>query len=169
MPNSKTYVGLYGKVAILKSYCSECEGFAFVIDGVLACCDTPLDSTPTHFKRESEPVRNRRKPSLKVRQAKLQEQNYRCFYCERHLESIVYKKGKQVRLRVHYDHQVPFAYIKSNDADNFVAACHVCNGIKSDLCFQSLAEAKIYIESQWHKKKYLNFLYEEENEDYSKV
>lgn len=41
-----------------------------------------------------------------------------------------------------------------NSTPNFVAACHVCNGIKSDKLFQTLDEARVFIQLAREAKGY---------------
>jgi 5-methylcytosine-specific restriction endonuclease McrA len=146
------YIGLYGNVQIPKAWCNDCGRTAFVIDGMLMCCDVPVDSTPERYKRECEPQQHRKLPPLRERQRQLEQQDYRCFYCERAFKSSVFKKGRIVKLRIHWDHMVPYALTQNNRKENFVAACHICNSIKGDLCFQTVDEARIHILHRWREK-----------------
>jgi 5-methylcytosine-specific restriction endonuclease McrA len=150
----KPYIGVYGNTKILKGFCTDCEAYAFVIDGALQCCDSPFTDTPTHYKREIEAVDKRKRPSLAYQEARLIAQDYRCFYCERAFHSVVLRYSRPIPLKIHWDHFVPYAYSRDNSAVNFVAACHVCNAIKSDICFETLAEARIFIESRRQAKGY---------------
>jgi len=54
-----------------------------------------------------------------------------------------------VSLRINFDHVVPFAYSQNNYRHNFVAACHICNSIKSSMMFNTLDEARAYIVATW--------------------
>jgi len=164
-PNSRgAYVGLYGKVRIIKAWCEDCQGYFIVQEGKLSCCDKPIDADPGRYKRESEPEQRRKAPPLKERQKQLEDQHYRCFYCSRSFDSTVYRNGKAVRLKVHYDHMIPYSLTQDNSVSNFVAACHVCNGIKTDFCFHTVEEAQIYIQGRWKEKGYTDSL-EFEQED----
>ena len=146
------YIALYGNTKIEKAWCTDCDGYSFVVDDKLVCCGQRASGLPSKYKRESEPEFTRRLPPVAVRRAKLEEQNYRCFYCERRFDSLVYRKGKPVRLKQVWDHQVPHSYSQNNQASNFVAACHICNGIKSSFLFQTLEEAQVYITEKWAEK-----------------
>jgi len=144
----KPYIALYGNTRILKAYCRECEAWAFVIKGLLACCDSPFTEAPVKFKREIEALDRRRLPPIAERRAQLIAQDYRCFYCERAFNSIICRGFRRVTLKLSWDHLVPYSFSRDNSAANFVAACHVCNHIKADICFETIAEAKIYIEAK---------------------
>lgn len=147
-------MAIYGNVIIPKSYCDDCKGYYFVINGQLACCGKRPFSTPFFYKRESEPVQHRKTPGRKMKQLILNQQDNRCFYCEQTFGSTVERKGKQLTLRIHWDHQIPYAYAQNNTTENFVAACQVCNTIKSDICFQTIDEAKLYLEEKRKSKGY---------------
>lgn len=51
-----------------------------------------------------------------------------------------------------FDHLLPHCYSGNNEAKNFVAACSVCNSIKSGKVFDSLKEAGDYIRSKRIKR-----------------
>ena len=57
-------------------------------------------------------------------------------------------------LRVVWDHLEPYCYKANNDDSNFVAACHICNGIKTDLCFRYVEDARKYIRERIEVKGY---------------
>jgi 5-methylcytosine-specific restriction endonuclease McrA len=74
-------------------------------------------------------------------QARILEQQARCcIYCDRPFGGDV---------RVTWDHFVPWSYSQRNE--KFVAACQRCNSKKSDKMFQTLEEARAYLESVLHK------------------
>lgn len=150
----ENYVAFYGSVKIEKAWCRDCDGYAFVIDELLVCCGVRVSGLPTYTKRESEPDVRRANLPASVKREKLKQQGYRCFYCDRAFGSIVHRRGKSVRLRVHYDHIVPHAYSYNNDSGNFVAACHVCNGLKQDFMFSTIEEAQLFLFSKWREKGY---------------
>lgn len=78
-----------------------------------------------------------------------------CSYCDRAFGTLVAYKGRNVPLRLEFDHLVPFASGGSGYAskDNLVASCHLCNRIKGSRCFQSFAEAKLYVVEQLTERK----------------
>lgn len=148
------YVGLYGNVHLMKGWCENCRDFSFIIDGVLECCEVNITADPKRYKRETHPEQRRKPLSKKRKQDQIDVQENKCFYCNRSFGTTVFRKNKPVRLRVHYDHLVPYAYTQDNTKENFVAACHVCNVIKSSLVFQTVEEAQIYILDKWNSKGY---------------
>jgi hypothetical protein len=140
-----SYVGLYGGTAMPKAWCPECDVMAFVLDGALACCGKPSSDVPERLKVEVPGVGVRRRPSRGYRRQQLERQGNRCLYCDGEFGACVFHRGNRVRLRTEWDHFVPFSYAQANPDENFVAACHICNGIKSDLIFQTVDEARVHI------------------------
>jgi len=51
-----------------------------------------------------------------------------------------------------WDHYIPYAYSQNNYPYNFVAACALCNGIKSSHLFDTLEEAIEYVKRRRAKK-----------------
>jgi len=154
-PNNP-YIGIYGSVTIVKDYCVNCEMLAFVIDGELKCCGARSEKgIPAKFKREILAEPRRRLPGLDERRQQLEWQEHRCFYCLLRIGSLIQRGNKQIKLRLHWDHQVPYAYSQDNRASNFVASCHVCNGIKYSFCFRTIEEARIYVQEKRTEKGYL--------------
>ena len=153
-PVKSSQISMYGNTCIEKAYCSSCKKYAFVLDGELQCCDTPVETVPTTLKRESEPWFKRIHLANADKDAILSNQDYRCFYCERPIGSTLFRKGKAVRLKVEYDHVTPFVFNADNKLPNFVAACHICNGHKSSKIFSSVDEAKIYLINRQKEKGY---------------
>ena len=142
---AKSFIALFGNVALQKQFCEQCQEVSLVIKGKLACCDVLALEKPTKYKRESEPEQRRRLPPFEYRTAQLEEQNHCCFYCRRPFGAFVTRKRRLVRLSIAWDHFIPYAYSQDNHARNFVAACQICNAIKNDRCFQTVEEACIYI------------------------
>jgi hypothetical protein len=145
---------VYGDIVIPRGYCLECESYAFIIDGKLKCCDAPAESNPTTFKRMCDVGGGRKRPRKKVQNKILEEQRYLCFYCWRRFGQTVYREGRSIRLKINWDHVNPWSYCLSNKDSNFVAACHVCNGIKSNLMFKDLDDARTTITERWKDKGY---------------
>jgi len=54
------------------------------------------------------------------------------------------RRGRPARVKLNWDHVIPFVHV-GNPADNWVAACGRCNGIKSDLMFDSPEAARKYV------------------------
>lgn len=145
-------VAIYGNTSIQRRYCHDCTDWALVVQGRLTCCKQPSSAVPKRFKRESEPWWKRKSPP---RRHQLAEQEGRCFYCENALGGCILRRGVPVRLQIHWDHKVPYAYNADNRPRNFVAACHVCNILKRDLIFQTVEEAKVWLANKRADKGYL--------------
>ena len=145
------YIGLYGNIKIPKGYCSSCEGYAFVIDNKLACCDKEYTVIPKKFKRISEPEQKRKRLKRAEQHTILTEQDYRCFYCDRAFGTTITFPTKQSFLKIEWDHLVPFKYQQNNHKCNVVAACQFCNAWKRALVFQTVEEARIYLYDCWKK------------------
>lgn len=157
MPKNETIIALYGNVSIPKAYCDACQREAFLIHGRFACCDKLIrlaDAAPTRFVRMSSPELRRKQPTAKERKRILYEQDGRCFYCGALFWSEGIRYGTQVRIQMVWDHQMPFSYSQDNRSTNFVAACHVCNTLKSAKVFQTVDDAKVYLHLARRQKGY---------------
>lgn len=138
---------LYGNTAILKAYCGDCNGYFFVMSGILKCCGRRADKPEEHkTKRESSPEYIRRIPK-KDKEEALKLQNYVCVYCGADLMGFTWnRRGKHWSpVKTHYDHFVPWTYSQDSSLSNIVAACSKCNHVKSSLVFNTLDEARVYI------------------------
>lgn len=147
----------YGKVALKRVFCNGCDSYTLVRDGKKICCGSPYYENYGEivgFKRECEAPGGARSCSPALRQRIIESQNHRCFYCDSMLSGYVKRDGQTIQLKTHIDHQVPWAWIKNTTEQNLVAACHVCNHIKSSLMFSTLQECKDYIAAQRLKKGY---------------
>ena len=57
-------------------------------------------------------------------------------------------------LRVEWDHYIPYSYSQDNRVSNFVAACQICNRIKSSLMLPSAEEYRVHIQNKRVEKGY---------------
>jgi len=128
-----------------REYCVHCRQQTFILDGKLACCGTPTEFDSNRTKRVSEAQDRRKGPNAEERRVILELQGNRCLYCELLFGAPVERRNRLLFLKVNWDHFVPFSYTQNNYAYNFVAACQICNGIKSNLMFKTLEEARVYI------------------------
>lgn len=96
----------------------------------------------------------RRTPSATKRNEILEQQAGRCLYCDLRIGSIIRRFGSPVSLRLNWDHFVPYAYGQTNAESNWVAACHVCNGIKGCRMFDTVTDAQAYIRGRRAAKGY---------------
>jgi hypothetical protein len=150
----KKHLALYGNAKITRGWCYVCRRYAFVVDGAIQCCDRPVDDqAPTRARRMSEPLQSRKLPPPKWRAWRMEQQGFRCFYCDRAFDSsVVTMSGGRVkkrRLMAVWDHMTPFKYSQDNRDHNFVAACCLCNGIKRDKIFQTIEEARLFLAARW--------------------
>lgn len=147
-------IALFGNVHMEQGYCPDCAGWYFIRKGVLQCCDRRADDTaPTHSKRIVEPEWQRRTPSPADQREILIEQDNACFYCRQFFGDVVPKGPRNVRLKIHWDHFTPYAHTADNRPSNFVAACHVCNGWKSDRIFATDDDARRFLDAKWTKAR----------------
>lgn len=139
------HLAVYGNVGLIRVPCPGCGDWSLVVDGVALCCDIACDPDPQRWKRVVEPEFKRALPSAEERRAALWRQDNRCLYCDALFGSFIFRKKRHTRVMVRWDHFVPFSYCADNSDTNFVAACQICNGIKSDKMFQTVQEARNYI------------------------
>lgn len=139
---------VFGLIKIPRLFCEDCQAFALVVRGRFACCDEMTDETTDKWKRESETVEQRKGPGREEQRAQLLAQGDRCFYCDRVFGSHVRYRKRLVTLRIHWDHLVPFSFSHDNQDANFVAACQICNLMKSNMCFQTVEDARIYLRAR---------------------
>jgi len=136
----------YGNICMDRMYCEECGTYCLIIDGIKQCCDEPVKVTKSKkIKIMSPPEKKRRCLSKKDRVAILEKQGNKCFYCGREFGSYYYRDGKKKVLKLHYDHIMPYVGTYNNNAKNIVAACHICNLIKSSHVFKTIEQAKDHI------------------------
>lgn len=114
-------------------------------DNTMACCGLKVELSPRGVKRVVEPEQIRRGISASDKRAKLNEQENKCAYCERGFGEYVFYKNKQRKLKIHWDHFVPYSYNQDNTSTNYLAACNLCNLWKTNLIFQTLDEVKIFV------------------------
>lgn len=150
-----SYVALYGTVAMVRSYCQSCNGWALVVDNVYLCCDRDHKEELRQHKRASEPEGKRRLPPVWWRRQQLQEQEQRCFYCRRLFGTVIYRQGKgECTLSIAWDHRIPFSLTQNNRIYNFVAACRLCNSFKHKRVFYDPEAARTFLEQRWQSEKY---------------
>jgi hypothetical protein len=153
MPRPKTHIALYGGVGMKRGYCRRCQTHAFVIDDRLKCCGMLFLDEAQAIKRICLPDGSRFL-AKKSKQQILEQQDYRCAYCWKAFGSVVYRNGKDIILRVNYDHQVPYSYVHETQAYNILAACHVCNALKKDNVFQTIDDCALFLLDRRAEKGY---------------
>lgn len=148
--DSSTHVALYGAARILRGYCETCRDNAFVVDSELLCCGQPWSKDPVKYKRMTETDGRRRRLSKAQKSYVLAVQGFRCLYCDIEFGKSVERVKKEILvtevLKVHWDHLVPFVYSQDNSLPNYGAACQLCNGMKGSKMFQTLEEAREFLD-----------------------
>lgn len=147
-------IALYGSVAIERGYCPYCRSYSFIRANCFVCCGAIAEYKPKQYERQSKSTDRRRIPKPEDQERILSEQDYMCFYCDEPFGSIHYRNGHSVYLAVTWDHKLPYSIFGDNRLANFVAACQVCNGIKRDLVFADMKDAKLYLS---HKRRVKGF------------
>ena len=161
----KKHVAIYGRVKILRGYCKDCQQYALILYGIIQCCDKPLDEIEEQeefgYKRMAQGAINRKRPSLEAITKMLFSQDQKCIYCNIPFGTSYQhpKLRKFMETKVCCDHFVPFKYSQDNGDLNFVLACGTCNGIKSDKMFNTMEDARAYVESRRKNKGYTQEIY----------
>ena len=143
--STRQHVAIYGAVSMRRVDCPFCRVQALVIDGKMACCDSLAPERETcGVKRETEGDNRRRTPSYRAQNTILADQDHACLYCCQRFGNRYRRKDadKLTKLRINWDHLIPFSYTASCSDEQFVAACQVCNGIKSSTIYKTLDEAR---------------------------
>ncbi|HEX6864704.1 MAG TPA: hypothetical protein VF414_17875 [Thermoanaerobaculia bacterium] len=147
-------LAVYGNVVLERAECPLCRDWAFVRDGASACCGEPVPGAGSaqKFKRMSEPEYRRRRPSVGEQAVILDAQGHRCLYCDRSFGGYYWRNGRVLKVQVAWDHFLPYSMTANNYGYNFVAACRLCNGIKSNKVFQTVEEVRIYVQARAEAK-----------------
>ena len=88
-------------------------------------------------------------PSAYAQKIMLEEQDNRCFWCDRRFGSTAFVRNRKRIIKLHWDHIVPYSFGADNTPRNFVAACSVCNSWKSSMMFNTIEEVRIYLYGKW--------------------
>lgn len=147
----RQHLAFYGNVAIPRVYCPECRQWALVLRGLRQCCDTAVTANPTKLKRISPPDEVRRLPKHKQAERLLDLWDHRCAYCLRTFGTWTTLHGRLLKVRLNWDHCVPWAFSQNNEGSNFLPACATCNGWKGSLVFQTLDEVRLYVYGKWQE------------------
>jgi hypothetical protein len=101
----------------------------------------------------SDPEGRRRRLKTSERNEILEAQNYRCLYCDISLDGYVFYRGQERRVKLTWDHMVPYSHTLNNHARNFAATCQFCNSWKSSLIFKSVDEVRLYVAAKWEAQR----------------
>lgn len=161
----KKHVAIYGRIKILRGFCGLCKQTALIIYGLIQCCNRPIEEVEEQvefgYKRMALGAKDRGRPSREAVRRMLYSQDQKCIYCDIPFGAMYKhpKKNRFMEVKICYDHFVPFKYSQDNGDLNFVLACGTCNGIKSDKMFNTMEDAKAYVESRRKAKGYTKEIY----------
>lgn len=120
---------------------------------VTLCCGEDVSGPVSRVVRVSEPDHGMRLGLRAGDRAKiLDEQGYRCLYCQRRFGSVVYQRGRETVLRCEWDHMIPYCYSYDGRASNIAAACQLCNRGKGSKVFSTLDQARVWL-MQFHANR----------------
>lgn len=150
----KKHVAMYGSLKLYRAYCRSCQDYAIIRSGKLLCCDTEVGGKASYGKVMSKACGERKKPGKDLQISILSKQQNKCLYCSYPFGTQYWdEKYKKIReLTPCWDHRIPFSYLQDNPDSNWVAACYMCNGIKSNMMFQTTQEAIDYVQHRRAKK-----------------
>ena len=151
MSKPKVHLALYGNVGIQRGYCEKCECTALILGGEFQCCGSSCKEDPHRVKRVSQPEYRRRKPPQAEQLRILNEQDHRCFWCERRFGQFAHRYAKVVKIQCEWDHVSPYIWSADSNTNNFVASCQWCNGWKAARIFSTIEEVKIYVATKWEE------------------
>jgi hypothetical protein len=154
---SKEYTAIYGNIRIKKGFCNNCMEEAFIIDGNIQCCGEKYANVSDFLKKKYMIQSNIKRKGLSAaeKRAIIRTQENKCFYCGHEFGTFYQRKrGKKfvvAKLTIHMDHVIPF--VMNGNATPFVAACNVCNGLKSGLVFNNIESIKKYLANKIRAKR----------------
>jgi len=143
---------VYGNIVLYEIKCKLCKEKNLVGDPYGCCpsCNKPFKEEKIN-KTEIIVGSKRMRPKKATKKRIKDEQDGHCYWCGRLFGEIYEKNNKIMRLRINYDHKIPFSFCKSNHEDNFVGACNVCNTFKSSMVFDDEKICRDYLLRKWDK------------------
>jgi len=143
---------IYGNIILYEFICKNCREKNLVgdINDCCSSCGTPLSEVKITEKKVIVSTKRR---SLTPKQKKelIEKQDNRCFWCGRDFGTMIVKKDKVQKLKIVFDHLIPFSYLQANPKENFVASCRTCNSFKSSFVFDDINACKEYLKKRWDK------------------
>jgi hypothetical protein len=149
----------FGGIRMLRVVCPDCGGWALVTNGLTRCCEVTIkegDVTVERIVSEGGGRAGKRTPHYvpaKVRAATLQLQGWACGYCGIPFYSeLIDNDLKKIRtLRITWDHFTPWVFSRSHQTE-WVAACQICNGMKSSKIYETVQAVKDDLRPRWVKR-----------------
>ncbi len=151
---NQNYFAVFGNTIIPKGFCVICHAESFIQDDKFLCCGSESGEITNKFKSVCEAEAKRQTPNHYKKKEILQNQSYRCLYCNKSFGGFVKRGRKLIKLRIQWDHFIPYSFGYNNHNENFVASCQICNSLKSDFVFGSVEEAQIYLQNKRIEKGY---------------
>jgi len=143
----------------MRGICSLCGSECFITKNNLSsCCHYNIleELKDGIIKKESDyKFKNRKLPSKSRQYELLQNQNNKCFYCDREFGNYaISKNGLLVILKPNWDHCIPYSFTHSCADNQFVASCFRCNINKNSAVpysDKSLEDLKLYLSDKWYR------------------
>jgi hypothetical protein len=141
---------IYGATTLYKVVCKNC-GETMLKGSLKSKCDYCGENIQREKINNTEIILEpkRGKYSRKFKKRILENQNGRCYWCNRYIGSYVVRKGKSVQLFMHAEHKKPFIKFCNNENDNVVISCHLCNLFKSSTTFGTDEDCREYLNNKW--------------------
>ena len=140
----------YGKVKLYRARCPKCGEINLSGEKKIVCSICAISYHESINKERVEAAfRKKRLVSQKKRKEIKENQNSRCYWCDREFGSLIWKKGKIIQLNFCVDHILPRSYIADDNLGNLVGSCHICNGFKHSKIFEEKDEIRGYILKRW--------------------
>ena len=98
-----------------------------------------------HLGLKAKYFAKRKRPSRKLQQKLLEQQDHKCFWCGIQLNEWYTNRAEPYFTKPAWDHLLPFSYSLNNQPENYVASCKDCNRVKADHVFDSIEECRKYI------------------------
>ena len=145
------HVAVYGHVRMERAKCPNCKDIALIVDRQFACCGENYVRSPEAILYVTSCEYARRKPPGLEASAILLEYNDACAYCLQEFGSHVIVNNRHIRLRLSWDHFIPFSWTRDNSLENFLPSCHLCNHWKRARVYNDLTAARKDLRARWVK------------------
>lgn len=122
----------YGAIIIERGICSACGDPCIIcFDDTSSCCSAPVSRFKSGIVvKETQGILKRKRPNKATKEAILEKQDNKCFWCGRSFGSyIISPKNIVYKLSPVWDHYIPYSL--TGDNTGFVASCSRCNLHKS--------------------------------------
>jgi len=149
-----SHKAIYGKVKIIRHLCPVCGNYVLENKKHFKCdvCGFEGIETKTKgYRIMSPPSGIRKRPPEWLKRQILKKQNNRCYWCGRKFGEPYLKNTILKYLKIHWDHKSPFSYEQTNNNNNWVAACNICNSFKSSFLFKKEEDCFLYLRMKWNK------------------